>query len=335
MNVLIATGIYPPRIGGPAQYAENLKETFEKNGYKVRIATFKFERLLPPGIRHIYFFLKIIPTVIRCDFCIVMDTFSVAFPSVLAGILFGKKIIIRTGGDFLWEQYLERTKEKILLRDFYQSQGFKQLSFKEKNIFALTKWVFKNTSALVFSTEWQKNIWSEPYRLNLSKVFIIENFYGLKSESGSPTQKKFIGSSRPIQFKNLDFLSEAFNESKKIIPELSLELENFRHEEFLEKIKNCYAVILVSLGDISPNFILDAIRFNKPFILTRENGVSERVKDIAIFVDPLNKKEIAEKIIWLSSPENYEIQQRKIREFNFSHSWDEIALEFIAIYKKI
>ena len=74
---------------------------------------------------------------------------------------------------------------------------------------------------------------------------------------------------------------------------------------------DCYAFILVSLGDISPNMIMDAIRFNRPFIVTRETGIYERIKDIAIFVDPENTEDIAEKIIWLSEPENYEKQKEK------------------------
>ena len=66
-----------------------------------------------------------------------------------------------------------------------------------------------------------------------------------------------------------------------------------------------------SLGDISPNMIMDAIRYNRPFIVTRETGIYDRIKDIAIFVDPENTEDIAEKIVWLSQPENYEKQKEK------------------------
>src|SRR3989344_8972792 len=58
MKILITTGIYPPKIGGPAQYALNLKESFERMGHFVYIKTFNIENSLPTGIRHIFFFIK-------------------------------------------------------------------------------------------------------------------------------------------------------------------------------------------------------------------------------------------------------------------------------------
>ncbi len=51
MKILICTGIYPPDIGGPAQYADNLKDEFLKQGNAVKILTYKLEKKLPIGIR--------------------------------------------------------------------------------------------------------------------------------------------------------------------------------------------------------------------------------------------------------------------------------------------
>src|SRR5689334_19581708 len=122
MRILISTGIYPPKIGGPAQYSKNLKETLEKKGNRVSLKTFDIEDRLPTGVRHLYFFLKIIPALLASKAAIILDTYSVGFPTVLACKLFGKKGVIRTGGDFLWEQYVERTGKKVLLSDFYESE---------------------------------------------------------------------------------------------------------------------------------------------------------------------------------------------------------------------
>ena len=67
LNILITTGVYPPKIGGPAQYAKNLKIAFEKSGNTVSIQTFNFENYLPSGIRHIYFFIKIFIAICYLD----------------------------------------------------------------------------------------------------------------------------------------------------------------------------------------------------------------------------------------------------------------------------
>ena len=312
MNILIATGIYPPRVGGPAQYAKNLYETWSKQ-HTVTVKTYDLEHKLPTGIRHLYFFFKILPSVLRADFVLALDTFSVGFPAALACRLLNKKIIIRTGGDFLWEGYVERTKEKVLLKDFYTKQN---LNLKEKIIFSLTKFTLRHTNKIVFSTQWQKDIWMKPYALDEKKVSIIENFYGPKIQS-QVTNTTFLGSTRPLVWKNLDNLPP--DVYTKPLP----------YADMMKAMENCYAVILVSLGDISPNMILDAIAHNKPFILTKENGLTERIKDIAILVDPLDKQDIKDKIEWLKN--NYDTQKKKIEAFTFTHTWEQIADEFLKL----
>ena len=42
-KILICTGIYPPRIGGPAQYAKEVKEELERRGNIVKVLTYKLE----------------------------------------------------------------------------------------------------------------------------------------------------------------------------------------------------------------------------------------------------------------------------------------------------
>jgi len=334
MKILITTGIYPPQIGGPSQYAKNLRENLEKKGHKVNVKTYKLGNFLPTGLRHLYFFLKVIPSVVRSDFCIILDTLSVGFPTILACKFFRKQSVVRIGGDFLWEQYVERTGKKILLRKFYNKE-IADLSLKEKIILKLTRWTVKNSKALVFNTKWQAEIWKTPYRMANSNIFIIENFYGSKLPSRSFQKKNFVGGVRNLKWKNLDTLKKSFSEAQKKNNELVLDLENLPYENFLEKLRNCYAVILVSLGDVSPNLISDALSLGKPFILSKETGIYERVLDVGIFVDPRNEKEITEKILFLSDQENYENQKRKLESFSFYHSWEEISDEFLDIFKKL
>ncbi|OHB10867.1 MAG: hypothetical protein A3H60_01940 [Candidatus Zambryskibacteria bacterium RIFCSPLOWO2_02_FULL_44_12b] len=330
MRILIATGIYPPAVGGPSQYAKNVKLEWEKKGHKVKVKTFYFERVLPTGFRHIYYFLKIIPTVLWCDFIFALDTFSVGWPATCAGRLFGKKIIIRTGGDFLWEQYVERTSKKVLLRNFYKDE-MDNLSKKEKMIFNLTKWTLNNVSRVIFSTEWQRGIFIEAYSMEKIKTSVIENYFGPKEADFPPQNNTFIASSRNLVWKNLDMLKIVFNKIKLA----DLFLDSLPFDEFMNKINSSYAIILASLGDVSPNLILDAIRYNKPFICTKEVGILDRIKDIGIFVDPLNEKEIENAVIKLLNKEEYGKWRQKVKNFNFIHTWEEIADEIINVWKHL
>ncbi len=334
MKILICTGIYPPDIGGPAQYADNLKDEFLKQGNAVKILTYKLEKKLPIGIRHCLYFFRAIFAFINADFIIALDTFSVGFPSVVAARILRKKIILRAGGDFLWESCVERTGNLVTLRDFYAKMP--RLPLKQRLIYFLQKFALKNCTALVFNNSWAREIFEKNYNLNPKKSFVIENFYGEKINSFEPKEKNFIWAGRPLKLKNINLLKDIFQELEKERPDIKLEIaEKLSHEELMERIKNCYAVILPSISDISPNFILDAIRADKPFILTKETGLYARLKDIGIFIDFSNKDDIKEKILFLARDDNYAKYKKRIENFHFVHSWKQIADEYLAIYKNL
>ena len=334
MKIFIATGIYPPDIGGPAQYAKNLESVWKSQGHLVTVKFFSFERKLPSGIRHLWYFSKILPQVFRADRIFILDTLSVALPTFFAARIFGKKTIIRTGGDFLWESYVERTGDLVLFRNFYKT-SLGKLSSKERFIFKLTRFLLERTDLVIFSTIWQRDIFTEAYGLNPKKLSVVENYYGEKASSFAPSHKNFVAGTRALQWKNLSRLGEAFSIVHRKDKSVNCDYENLPFEAFMAKISHSYAVVLVSLGDISPNLILDAIRYGKPFIVTSETGLSERIKSCAIFVDPENANDIAEKILWLSDPKNYEEQRKKVQAFSYTHLWNDIAQEFLVLAERI
>ena len=332
MKILICTGIFPPDIGGPAQYAKNLFEEFKKTGHVVWVSTYNFERKFPSGLRHLIFFFKSFLKTMRADFIIALDTFSAGLPAVILGKLFRKKVLLRVGGDFLWETYTARG-EKITLAEFYRSMP--DLSLKEKIIYSFQKFIFKN-SYIIFTTNWQKEIFKKAYFLRPGSVFVIENYYGERVGGYEPRDKNFIVAARSVKFKNLEFLQEIFSELISEEKDIKLEMiSDVDYAKALEKIRGAYASILISISDISPNFILDTISANKPFIMTKETGLFDRLNGVGIFVDPYDKAEIKSKILSLLDKKNYQECVKKIKNFNFTHSWTEIAGEFLEVYKKI
>jgi len=337
-KILILTGIFPPDIGGAAGYAKNLKEEFLSRGYEVRTIFYKIEKKLPVIVRHFFYFFRVIFNIRRADLMIALDTLSVGLPSLTATLIFRKKIIVRVSGDFFWESYIEKSGELITLEQFYKDVPL--FSVKEKLIFFLTKLVLNNSSAVVFTTDWQMNIFKKPYNLEKTeqknKIYVIENFYGNKIQDSGFQEKNFLWAGRSLKLKNLEILKSAFNEAQKEYNLIKLEIsEKTFHNELIKKIQNCYAVIQPSLSDVSPNFILEAIRANKPFILTKETGLFERLRNIGLFIDPLNRGDLKNKILFLANDKNYFEYKEKIASFNFFHSWAEIANEFLTIYKNL
>jgi hypothetical protein len=335
LNIFIATDTYPPELGGPAEYAKNLKDVWVSKGHTVQVRVFSKFNKYPWGVRHLMFLNSVLSRVARADMVLALGVFSAGTVTIVSKIFnLKKKVIFRTGGDFVWESYVERTGDLVLLRDFYKTK-LDKLSKKENLIFKLTRWMLRKVNIVVWSTDWQKNIFLGPYGLQNQRSVIIENYYGPKVPNGESKNKDFVGSTRKLKWKNIDLLQSVFNREDIRNTGVTLYTQSLNHSDFLEKIKNSYAVIVASLGDISPNTILDAIRLNKPFIVTKETGLHDRIKDIALFVDPKNPNDIAEKVLWLSNRQNYEEQKRKIEAWNFTHTWEQMADEYIDLYKKL
>ncbi len=342
MKILIASGIYPPDIGGPAQYARNLYETWKnakdaqgKSLHEVKVAAYRWERIAPPGLRHLLYLSKIIRKGWNADLILVLDTWSAAVPAMWACRLMGKKYLIRTGGDFLWETYTERTGDLVLFKDFYDTRMDK-LSRKERLIHTLGGAALRGAKRVIFSTEWQRKIFEKAYGLDASRNAIVDNYCGAREEQVEPENRMFVAGTRPLKWKNIEFLKECFEEAeaevvRRGLPPIELDCGKAVYDSFVEKIRRSYAVILVSLGDISPNMILDAVRCGTPFILTRENGIGHLLGDAAISVDPQDKKQIVEAIVRLADPAVRVAYAQKVRAVSFSHTWEEIAGEIITI----
>lgn len=334
LKILITTGIYPPEVGGPANYSYELGKSLSRKGPQVKILAFNKFRKIPTGIRHILFFFVSFFKMIPARVSIALDTFSVGFPTVLAARILNKPVLIRTGGDFLWEEYVERTGKKILLSNFYKEE--RDFSLKERMIFKITKWTLQETSRLIFSTNYQREIFEKAYGLEKNKSVIVENAYLNKERKKFvPTNKNFYCAVRGLNWKNLDILKGVFEEIKDERPEIEVLIDtDIEREEVLEKISSSYATILVSLGDISPNFILESLYLKTPFILTEETGLKDRLANVGLFANPLDPEEIKEKVLYLANEENYQKQLKKIEEFSYVHTYDDIADEFLKIINK-
>ncbi len=333
-KILIATPLYPPAIGGPSQYAKNLEAIWRQAGHQVLVENFGSVLQWPTGIRHLLYFFKLCRSAFGTDLILILDTYSAALPAVIVGRLFGCKTIIRTGGDFLWESYVERTGDLVLFKNFYK-QSVPNFNRKERIIFKLTKFILRTASIIVFSTDWQRQIFIKAYGIPLAKTKIIENYFGSKEVSAVPDKKVFVGGTRLLKWKNQARLIQAIGMVKTKNPEAVFDLDNAPYDQFVIKLKNSYAVVLVSLGDISPNLILDAIRFNKPFILTRENGLESRLGNLGLRVDPEDPADIAAKINMLLDDQVYKVELEKVEQFDFIHDWSDIADEFLALNKKV
>ena len=333
MRILVATGIYPPAVGGPSYYAKGLVEALALLGHEAKPVTFGPLLRYPTGIRHLLFFLQLLKYMFWADRVIALDTVSVAVPVAVATSIFRTPFVVRTGGDFVWEQYLERTGELFPLKDFYTKT--RTFSRKEKLLLRATSYVVRRASLIIFSTQMQKDIWVAAYHIDTTKARIIGNAVETELPSVEPTKKNFLWYVRNTAFKNSARLHEAFNEAKQRYPEIILEEGQVPQKELFLSMQSCYAVILPSLTDISPNYIVDALRFRKPFIMDMYSGMAEQFKPYGTLVDPESVEDIVRAIENLASEEGYRKALEKVRTFSQVRTYKEIAKEFVTLLETV
>src|SRR3989344_410927 len=163
MRILIATPfVHKNEREALGVYAEGLLGAFVRAGHTVEVVSrSRLERSLPQGIRHVLYFMRLLPHVGRSDAVLALDTWSTGFPALLAARVLKCRFGIRIGGDFLWESYVERTKEPVLLSEFYNAR--RTYSLKEKIVQRGIHWLTRGADALLFTTAFQRDIWQRAY----------------------------------------------------------------------------------------------------------------------------------------------------------------------------
>ncbi|MBX4211191.1 MAG: glycosyltransferase family 4 protein [Candidatus Yanofskybacteria bacterium] len=134
MKILIATGIFPPEIGGPASYAREVSRFLAKN-HEVTVVTYSSQlqyqedkefpfrviriwKSIPKFIRHGVYLIKLLPQVRRADKILVLNAVSAGALVAFACRLFKKKFIVRVVGDYAWEMAIQRGETNLMINDF-------------------------------------------------------------------------------------------------------------------------------------------------------------------------------------------------------------------------
>jgi len=95
MNVLVATGLSAPDIGGPATYTAMLEAELPDRGFVVTVVSFRSVRRYPKVLRHALYAWRVWRASRTADVVYALDPISVGLPALLVANL---------GGDYAWEQ---------------------------------------------------------------------------------------------------------------------------------------------------------------------------------------------------------------------------------------
>ena len=103
-------------------------------------------------------------------------------------------------------------------------------------------------------------------------------------------------------------------------------LENLLPQQIREITASGYAMVLPAVYEISANMVLQAMKFQLPVITSAKSALAEICGEAAIYFDPENSKDIAEKMMMIFKDE--ELRKELIEKGNEQvkkYSWDKSA----------
>ena len=150
-RVLIATGIFPPDIGGSATWSARMLQYLPERDMVVRILTYGNHQSLegvssvplsfPKGIRHLVYLMRLIRLASEVDVVIAADSsFGAATLAVFVAQRLRIPSVVRVTGDYAWEQGQARYRVIDTMEEFQTKRyGFMIGLLKRAESYAVRK----------------------------------------------------------------------------------------------------------------------------------------------------------------------------------------------------
>lgn len=365
MRILLATGIYPPEIGGPATYVYQLSRELRQLGHDVRVLTYGAEagteeredgvvllRIAKTGgtlSRWNRYARALKEEAGHCDVMYAFSTLSVGIPLRIARLQNAGKgplTVLRLGGDALWAYYTDLGGRKGL-RAFYQFYPFAKF---------ITAKLLRQFDAIIYSTTFQSRL-AEYFFKNLPPHTVIENSLPSNAEPmlherHDPLRLLYFG--RFVRLKNLPALIHAVSrlpyvrltiagegpqeeQLLELTKKLSLEGRiNFlpaQHGEEKEKLfKEHDLLVMPSYTDISPNSAIEARGAGLPVLLSEETGLSAELT-VGMALRPMRTTVDITRAL-LEAEKEYESWAKESAAKLPTRSWNSLAKETLFFFEE-
>jgi glycosyltransferase involved in cell wall biosynthesis len=234
MKIVLATGIYPPDIGGPATYVRELARELAAMQHDVTVLTYEtifVDHAPPPAWKVIrvsraggmFFAWKRYGNALKehgagADAVVCFSSVSCGVPLMLSGLR-GPRTMLRLGGDFFWERYTAAGGGQGL-QPWYE--GGKPESFSDRINLGVSRFanglfmqkLLNRFDHVVYSTEYQRDIHKRHYK-KLPDTLVIQNALPAGATpvlhaAHDPLKLLFLG--RFVRFKNVMALLHALRD---------------------------------------------------------------------------------------------------------------------------
>ncbi|MEK7091545.1 MAG: glycosyltransferase, partial [Patescibacteria group bacterium] len=193
--ILVATGLFPPDIGGPATYSKILLEELPNRGFEVQILSFGVVRHYPKVIRHLSYLIRVWRQLATVERIYALDPVSVGWPVLLACFFRRRSYWLRVAGDYAWEQGAQRFGVETQLDEFsVSSQGYAWPVQILKKVQTL---VAKRAERIIVPSHYLKKIVSN-WGIAPEKITVIYNAF--ENEISQNESLSLIVDKKPILF---------------------------------------------------------------------------------------------------------------------------------------
>ncbi|MBI2612502.1 glycosyltransferase family 4 protein [Candidatus Kaiserbacteria bacterium] len=297
MRLLLATGLYPPEIGGPATYAKLFEEQLPNYGIEVLVLPFSLVRHMPPIVRHVAYAWLLAQRMRDVDLVLVQDTVSTGFPVAIIAGLAGKKFVVRVPGDYAWEQGTQRFGVKDSLDDFQKRSYGLAVGFLR----SIQRFVVIRAHRVIAPSTYLAKVISS-WSPRIKRIEVIYN--GIELSEALPVARQenlIVSSGRLVPWKGFDELIEVVSAH----PEWKLEIlgDGPRHRELRDQIQKAGCEERITLrGRVShaearevfasatvfvlnsryeglSHTLIEAMSVGTPVVATRAGGNPEVVHD--------------------------------------------------------
>lgn len=360
MKIVLATGIFPPEIGGPATYVKNLAKTFSQRQLKSLVVIaygeqenqtdgpfpiIRVSRRGGPLARWRRYAKALREHASDADIVYMFSSVSCGVPMWLAKLKNPKKIL-RLGGDFLWERYTDKGG-LLSLKDFY-ADGPKYKG--------MMNGLLRHFDYIIFSTAFQQELYGKFYQ-NMPLSGVIENALPIGVPVHHEPHKAFklLFMGRFVSFKNLGSLLIALKELEGMtltiagegplegrlatlteecglgdrVSFLPSQSGDAKQQLFLDHD----LLVLPSYTEISPNTALEARASGLPVLLTEETGLSRSLSDGTQLRALRSPQDIVNAI--RDTFEHYEMLADRASAPINPRTWDQVADEHLNLFRNL
>lgn len=308
MKYVIATGIYPPEIGGPATVIKKLVDDLVAAGHDVRIVTYGEPRKNEPRViavprlgnalvRYLRMARLIRSLMDPLTVVLATDVFSVGIPVRLALVGKPNKLISRISGEWFWEDAVEKRRTYMPLKRFWSSLVWSpRIALAKINY----RWQLKRASRIAVTADLLTDVLKAVCPTILDRVVTVGNVAVPQSiahvagRPHKPLRLLYVG--RFARVKNVPSLARVLKLLKEqgldiacvfagdgpTLEETKAILGGIPGMEYLgvvahDQIQSLFAdtdvLALPSLTDICPNIVLEALASSVPVLMTKEHGL--------------------------------------------------------------